>query len=122
MTRVRHFAILTSVSLAAWCFMPSCGGSKALDVTAPDDDKTDFDYDEDEPGDTGEPGRKGGGKDEAASYDPCHEKRCGTLCTQCYPADEQCDEVQVLKECDNSGECVVAPADCSAPAEEEEKK
>ena len=119
MTRASYIAILTSLTLAAWCFMSSCGGSKALDVTAPDDDNTNLDYDEDEPTGTGESGQKGGDSAIAESWDPCHEKRCGTPCTQCSPADEQCDEVQVLKECDNSGNCVVAPADCSAPPEEE---
>ena len=121
MTRAHHLATFALVLVAGWCLVPACGSSKALDVTAPDDSKTDMDYDEDELDESGKSRKKGGG-DEAAAYDPCHEKRCGTPCTQCYPADEGCDEVQVLKECDTQGNCVVAPADCTVVPEEEEKE
>ena len=93
-----------------------------MDVTAPDDSKTDMDYDDDEPG--GGKSKPEGGETEGGPipFDPCHEKKCGDPCTECHPADETCDELQVLKQCNSANECVIAPADCSEPKEDKKKK
>ncbi len=123
MTRLRHLSAAALVSFLAVYVMPACGGAPALDVTAPEDSKTDMDYDDDEPGGGGKSDKEGGGSEEGGpiAHDPCHEKKCGDPCTECHPADETCDELQVLKQCNAENECVIAPADCTAPPEDKKK-
>jgi hypothetical protein len=122
MTRVRHLAVLALVAIAGWALAPACGGQKALDVTAPDKPSSgseDWGDEPDEPA-TGGPGRSKSRDEE--TYDPCLQKKCGAPCTVCYPGSETCDEIQVLKECNLQGSCVVAPANCTEPEEEAETK
>jgi hypothetical protein len=123
MTRVRHLAVLALVCVGGWLSAPACGGQKALDVTAPDESSSGSGDWADEPideGDTGE-GKESKGSDFEA-YDPCMQKKCGTPCAVCHPSNETCDEVQLLKQCNLQGECVIAPVDCTAPEEESEEK
>ena len=120
MTRARPFVLFAVGSLALWYLVPGCGGQQALDVTAPDDSNSSADWgEEDEPSGKG---KKGDQAAEAEAWTPCLEKQCGTPCTSCNPADENCEEIQILKQCNPQGECVMAPADCTVPEEEAEKK
>lgn len=48
----------------------------------------------------------------------CKEKKCGEVCTECPPGDASCMEVVVLKQCNTKGDCVPAPAECTAPKKE----
>lgn len=56
-----------------------------------------------------------------APYEPCGGKKCGEPCTACNLEDENCTELQVIKECNLTGQCVVAPVDCTPPESEEDK-
>ena len=118
MTGVRHLAAVALASMTAWLLAPACGGQKALDVTAPDESSSGAEDWEDEPAaeDTGE-GKESKANDFEA-YDPCMQKKCGAPCSICHPSNESCDEIQLLKQCNVRGECVVAPVDCTAPEEE----
>ena len=119
MTAARHFAIAAFLSAIGLCLVSACGSGRALDVTAPDDSKTDFDYEiSDDQGGPSKSGKKGGSE----GHDPCEEKKCGTGCMQCSPTDQSCDEIQVLKECNLEGNCVIGPVDCTVPEEEEEEE
>jgi hypothetical protein len=51
----------------------------------------------------------------------CKEKKCGESCTECAPGDESCMEILVLKQCNLKGDCVPAPAECSAPKKDKDK-
>jgi hypothetical protein len=111
MTRARRLTLVSMVSFAGWGLGLACGGAQAIDVTAPDDSGGSADWGETDP--VTDEGKGGEGKKEDA-WDPCFQKKCGTECTQCSPADEDCDELQVLKQCTSDGECVIAPAACAA--------
>ena len=118
MTRARKLAIISAVSLAGFGLVPACGGHQALDVTAPEDDSGgDWGDDEPLPGD-----KKAGEPKKEEAWDPCFQKKCGTACTVCSPADEECDELQILKQCTSDGDCVVAPVECAAEEDEGKKK
>lgn len=41
-------------------------------------------------------------------YDPCFEKNCGQTCTLCDPQNDDCVETQVVKVCDNDGQCGIS--------------
>lgn len=45
-------------------------------------------------------------------YIPCAGKACGESCRVCDPADPNCFETAVIKECDKTGACVPAPGGC----------
>ena len=59
--------------------------------------------------------------DSSAPYEPCAGKKCGEPCTSCNIEDEACVELQVIKECSLTRQCVVAPVDCTPPEDEDEK-
>ena len=118
MIRARQHVVLVWLSLSAPCIALACGAQQAIDVTRPDDSSSSGDWGED----SDDPETKGEASKPAKveAWEPCLQKKCGTPCTQCSPADEGCDEIGVLKQCNAQGDCVVAPADCSA-AESSEK-
>lgn len=120
MTRATRLTFGSVLLIAGWALGPACGSHQAIDVTAPDDDSSGTaDWGDTE---TVEERNKAGEKKKEASWDPCFQKKCGTSCTQCNPADEDCDEIQVLKQCTSDGECVIAPAACAAEAKAEGKQ
>ncbi len=41
-------------------------------------------------------------------YDPCGDKDCGDVCTQCEAGDAECIETAVTKSCNARGLCVAA--------------
>ena len=47
-------------------------------------------------------------------YDACGGKACGDLCTLCDPADPNCFETAVVKQCDARGACSATPPVCGA--------
>jgi hypothetical protein len=49
-----------------------------------------------------------------AAYVPCAGKACGDACTVCDPADPNCMETAVVKQCNAAGTCDAAPAQCGA--------
>jgi len=53
--------------------------------------------------------------DQSLPYEPCRDKRCGTPCTVCDPHDDSCVELQLIHNCTLTGQCVVAPVDCTPP-------
>ncbi len=64
---------------------------------------------------------RGGGDDLDEPFSSCAKKKCGDVCTTCDPVEESCVEVQILRQCSLKGECVIAPAQCTAPAEDKAK-
>jgi hypothetical protein len=122
MAHLPKLVSLATVSLAAWCLAPACGGQQALDVTAPQEGTSTVGEGDD--GSEEPPAPKAGTEKpaEQEAWAPCEEKKCGTPCTECNPTDEGCDEVQVLKACDGKGACVMAPVDCAAPEPEKGKE
>lgn len=49
------------------------------------------------------------------SYDPCAGLACGESCTLCDPADPDCFETAVVKQCQSDGTCSADVAQCSDP-------
>lgn len=47
-----------------------------------------------------------------APYIPCAGKVCGSSCTICSPADINCFETAVLKQCNVAGTCSPSPPGC----------
>src|SRR5262249_19045446 len=48
-------------------------------------------------------------------YQPCANKACGQSCTVCNPADPNCMETAVLKQCNAQGQCNAGNAICKTP-------
>ncbi len=48
----------------------------------------------------------------SAAYDPCAGKQCGASCSICDPADKNCVETAVVKQCSVAGKCEATPAQC----------
>ncbi|MBN1606171.1 MAG: hypothetical protein JW940_06035 [Polyangiaceae bacterium] len=59
--------------------------------------------------------------DQNLPYEACRDKKCGTPCTVCDPNDDSCTELQLIHQCALTGQCVVAPVDCTAPKPEKGK-
>jgi len=51
--------------------------------------------------------------DDPPPYDPCAGKSCGDRCTICDPADPDCVETSVLKQCQPDGTCAATVPECS---------
>jgi eight-cysteine-cluster-containing protein len=47
------------------------------------------------------------------SYDPCDGLACGETCTLCDPADPDCFETAVIKQCQPDGTCAATVPECS---------
>jgi hypothetical protein len=52
----------------------------------------------------------------AKPYYACAGKRCGDACTVCDPADKNCVETAVVKQCTANDRCEPAPAQCGTAA------
>jgi hypothetical protein len=58
---------------------------------------------------------KSAAADRSLPYEACRDKKCGTPCTVCDPNDDACTELQLIHNCTLTGQCVVAPVDCTPP-------
>jgi hypothetical protein len=64
---------------------------------------------------------KSSGSGESLPYEACRDKKCGTPCTICDPNDDSCPELQLIHQCSLTGQCLVAPVDCTPPEPEKGK-
>ena len=53
------------------------------------------------------------------TYEPCANKVCGDVCQQCDPNDLDCNETNVVKACNEAGECVIDTGDLCDEVEPE---
>ncbi|MBT6176704.1 MAG: hypothetical protein HOI23_05615 [Deltaproteobacteria bacterium] len=53
------------------------------------------------------------------TYEPCANKVCGDVCQQCDPNDLDCNETNVVKACNEAGECVMDTGDLCDEVEPE---
>lgn len=56
----------------------------------------------------------------ATEFDSCADLECGDSCTICDPADVDCLETALLKQCQSDGICAATVAECTGSSEPEE--
>ena len=64
-------------------------------------------------------GTSADGTASSTTYEPCANKVCGDACQQCDPNDLDCNETNVVKACNEAGECVIDTGDLCDEVEPE---